>query len=161
MILAYIYEDFDIAIEALQEKHPVYFQDHIGVWSVSTSSHCHAGPISTNKSDASEYIGCCEKGQSNEIFILKEDKAIRKEEFSMKLKHALWSANFEPAEAFLSWGEEIGLKGITLSYLIHFGSKTFWLFWLLLQIKPNQPTTTSMKWIGKNRVPIRWNYLLQ
>ena len=62
-----------------------------------------------------------------------EDKALAKR-ILYELKHALWSANFEPAEGFVKLGEEIGLKGIRFAIYRYWLKRRFDFSWLYLQI---------------------------
>jgi hypothetical protein len=73
----------------------------------------------------------CQKVKAMNIHS-EEDVALGKR-ILYELKHALWSANFDPAEGFVKLGEEVGLNGITFSIYKFWLKKRYDLSWLYLQ----------------------------
>lgn len=126
------YEDFDIQVR-LARKYPVVFSDHIGVLKRLHDKSLSYGQYQRYKSKMlPSTLTVCEKVK-NMNTQPEEDLALRKRVL-YELKHALWSANFEPAEGFVKLGDEIGLKGIMFSIYKFWLKKRFDFSWLYLQL---------------------------
>jgi glycosyltransferase involved in cell wall biosynthesis len=126
------YEDFDVQLR-LARKHSVVFSDHIGVLKRRHAKSMSSGQYQLYKSKMlPSTLAVCEKVKAMNIHP-DEDKALGNR-ILYELKHALWSANFEPAEGFVKLGEEIGLKGIIFTIYKFWLKKRFDFSWLYLQI---------------------------
>jgi hypothetical protein len=126
------YEDFDIQLR-LARKHQVVFSDHIGVMKRQHANSLSSGQYQRYKSKMlPSTLIVCEKVKAMNIHP-EEDKALGKR-ILYELKHALWSANFEPAAGFVKLGEEIGLKGIKFAIYKLWLKKRYDFSWLYLQI---------------------------
>jgi glycosyltransferase involved in cell wall biosynthesis len=126
------YEDFDIQLR-LARKYPVVFSDHIGVLKRQHSNSLSSSQYQRYKSKMlPSTLAVCVKVKAMNIHP-EEDKALGKR-ILYELKHALWSANFEPAEGFVKLGEEIGLKGIRFAIYGYWLKRRFDFSWLYLQI---------------------------
>jgi glycosyltransferase involved in cell wall biosynthesis len=126
------YEDFDVQLR-LARKYPVVFSDHIGVLKRQHSKSLSSGQYQRYKSKMlPSTLAVCAKVKAMNIHP-EEDKALGKR-ILYELKHALWSANFEPAEGFVKLGQEIGLKGIRFGIYKFWLKKRFDFSWLYLQI---------------------------
>jgi glycosyltransferase involved in cell wall biosynthesis len=126
------YEDFDVQLR-LARKHSVVFSDHIGVLKRRHANSMSSGQYQLHKSKMlPSTLTVCEKVKAMNIHP-DEDKALGNR-IRYELKHALWSANFEPAQGFVRLGEEIGLKGITFTFYKFWLKKRFDFSWLYLQI---------------------------
>jgi glycosyltransferase involved in cell wall biosynthesis len=117
------YEDFDIQIR-LARNHPVVFSDHIGVMkrkhvnSMSSDQY-----LSYHSKMLPSTVKVCSKIKQLNIYP-EEDRALQKR-ILYELKHALWSANFEPARDLVALGESMGMK--SLKFLIYkYWAKNGW-----------------------------------
>jgi glycosyltransferase involved in cell wall biosynthesis len=126
------YEDFDIQLR-LARKHPVVFSDHVGVLKRKHRNSLSAGQYERYKSKMlPSTLLVCEKIRQMNIYP-EEDIALGKRVLH-ELKHALWSANFEPAAGFVKLGKEIGLKGLIFTFYKLWLKKRFDLSWLYVTI---------------------------
>ncbi len=116
------YEDFDIQLR-LARKFTVVFSDHIGVLKRKHDRSLSSGQYQRYQSEMlPSTLKVCRKAQQMNKHS-REDKALGTRVLH-ELKHALWSANFEPAAGLVQLGEEIGLKGVR-----------FWLYKLWLKLR--------------------------
>ncbi|WP_111670518.1 glycosyltransferase [Algoriphagus litoralis] len=126
------YEDFDIQIR-LARNHPVVFSDHIGVL-----KRKHAKSMSSRQYQIyhskmlPSTVKVCSKIQGMNIYP-EENKALKKRVL-YELKHALWSANFEPARELVGIGENLGMKGIRFWFYKIWATKSWDISWLYLQL---------------------------
>jgi hypothetical protein len=51
-----------------------------------------------------------------------------------ELKHALWSANFEPARELIQMGENLGLKGVKFWFYKLWAKKGWDISWLYVKL---------------------------
>jgi len=102
------YEDFDVQLR-MTRKHPVVFSDHIGVMKRKHSGSFSASQYKRyNSIMLPSTLKVCEKiKKMNQTE--QEVRALR-ERIRYELKHALFSANFSPAEGLISLGKEIGVN---------------------------------------------------
>lgn len=109
------YEDFDILVR-MARNHPVVFSSHIGVLkrkhenSMSSSQY----QIYQSKMLPSTVKVCSKILQMN---IYPEENRALKKRILYELKHALWSANFNPARELVDLGERLKMK--SLRFLIY------------------------------------------
>jgi glycosyltransferase involved in cell wall biosynthesis len=126
------YEDFDIQLR-LAREYPAVFSDHIGVLKRQHSKSLSSNQYQRYKSMMlPSTLIVCEK--IKEMNIYPEENIALGKRILFELKHALWSANFEPAEGFVKLGEEIGLKGIKFSLYKFWLKKRYDISWLYLQL---------------------------
>jgi len=126
------YEDFDIQLR-LSRKHPVVYSDHIGVLKRQHPKSLSSGQYQRYKSKMlPSTLLVCQKIKDMNVN-QEEDRALGKR-ILYELKHALWSANFEPAQGFVKLGEEIGLKGLEFTFYKFWLKKRYDFSWLYLQI---------------------------
>ena len=109
-----VYEDFDIQIR-LARKYTIIFSDHLGVLKRKHLRSLSSGQYQRYKSIMlPSTLSVCEKIHKMNTHPSEDDAlGIR---ILYELKHALWSANFIPAEGLVSLGEEIGVKGLKFSF---------------------------------------------
>ncbi len=126
------YEDFDIQIR-LARTHPVIFSDHVGVLKRKHGRSLSSGQYQRYKSKMlpSTLLVCRKIRQMNTI--PEENEALKKR-ILYELKHALWSANFEPAQGFVDLGEEIGMKGLVFAFYKFWLKNKFDFSWLYVRI---------------------------
>ncbi len=126
------YEDFDIQLR-LARKHPVVFSNHIGVLKRQHAKSLSSGQYQRYKSKMlPSTLVVCQKVKAMNLHP-EEDSALGKR-ILFELKHALWSANFEPAEGFVKLGKEIGLRGVEFAIYKYWLKKRFDFSWLYLRI---------------------------
>lgn len=126
------YEDFDIQLR-LARKYPVIFSDHIGVLKREHLKSLSSGQYQRYKSSMlPSTLIVCQKVKAMNIHS-EEDIALGKR-ILHELKHALWSANFDPAVGFVKLGEEVGLNGIRFAIYKFWLKKRYDFSWLYLQI---------------------------
>lgn len=126
------YEDFDIQLR-LARSHPVVFSDHIGVLKRKHASSLSSAQYQRYQSKMlPSTLIVCEKIKQMNVHP-EEDKALGRR-ILYELKHALWSANFEPAEGFVKLGEEVGLKGLKFFIYKFWLKRRFDFSWLYLKI---------------------------
>lgn len=102
------YEDFDIQVR-LAREHPVVFSDHIGVLKRKHSRSMSSGQYQSHHSKMlPSTVKVCSKIRGMNIY--PEENLALKKRILNELKHALWSANFEPARELVSLGEQLGIK---------------------------------------------------
>ncbi|MEB2784385.1 glycosyltransferase [Algoriphagus persicinus] len=108
-----IYEDFDIQLR-LTNKYPVVYADHVGVYK---RKHPHSLSANQYRCYQSEMLPStlrvCEKIRAMNS-TLSEDLALQKRVL-YELKHALWSANFVPAQGFVRLARQLGVESIEFS----------------------------------------------
>ncbi|GAA0879524.1 hypothetical protein GCM10009119_24920 [Algoriphagus jejuensis] len=109
------YEDFDIMVR-LARSYPVRFSDHIGVLKRKLSNSMSAAQYRPHLSKMlpSTVKVCTKIHQMNRY--PEENQALGRRVL-YELKHALWSANFEPARELVRLGEELELK--TLEFRVY------------------------------------------
>lgn len=127
------YEDFDIQIR-LARNHPAVFSDHVGVLKrihVDSMSAAQYFPSQSRMLPSTVRV-CWKIRQMNRSEEENRALAIR---ILFELKHALWSANFEPARSLVQLGKALGLK--TLDFRIYrIWAKMGWdISWLYLKLK--------------------------
>lgn len=127
------YEDFDIQIR-LARKYPLVFSDHLGILKRKHPKSLSAGQYQRYQSVMlPSTVRVCRKIHEMNTHDI-EDQALGVR-ILHELKHALWSANFEPAKNLIELGDQVGLSGI------RYGIYKFWLrkkwdmSWLYLKIK--------------------------
>jgi glycosyltransferase involved in cell wall biosynthesis len=126
------YEDFDIQIR-LARKYPVVFSDHIGVLKRKHEASMSAGQYLRYQSQMlpSTVRVCSKIKQMNSTE--EENKAL-KARILYELKHALWSANFEPALELVSMGESLGIKDPKFWFYRLWAKKGWDISWLYVQL---------------------------
>ena len=104
------YEDFDIQLR-LARDFPIVFSDHLGVFKRKHEHSLSASQYQRYHSKMLPSTLCiCEKIKEMNRSS-KEDEAL-KIRLLFELKHALWSANFQPAKGFAKLADEMNVKGI-------------------------------------------------
>ncbi len=130
------YEDFDIQIR-LARKYAVAFSNHLGVLKRTHARSLSAGQYRIRKSQMlPSTVEVCRKIKAMNTH-LSEDRALAFRVLH-ELKHALWSANFHPAEGLIKLGEEIGLSGLKFSFYKLWYKKRWDFTWLYTRLKPTQ-----------------------
>lgn len=126
------YEDFDIQIR-LAREHPVVFSNHIGVLKRKHSKSMSSDQYQSYHSKMlPSTVKVCSKIQGMNIYN-EENQALRKR-ILYELKHALWSANFEPARDLVSIGENLRIKGPKF-WIYKFWAKRGWdISWLYVYL---------------------------
>jgi hypothetical protein len=126
------YEDFDIQIR-LARNHPVLFSDHIGVLKRKHSKSMSSQQYQIYHSKMlPSTVKVCSKIQGMNIYP-EENQALKKR-ILYELKHALWSANFEPARDLVSLGENFGMSGLRFWFFRLWAKKAWDISWLYLQL---------------------------
>jgi glycosyltransferase involved in cell wall biosynthesis len=126
------YEDFDIQIR-LARNHPVVFSDHIGVL-----KRKHAKSMSSRQYQVyhskmlPSTVKVCSKIQGMNIYP-EENRALKKR-ILYELKHALWSANFAPAQELVEIGGNLGMKGVRFWFYKIWAGRKWDISWLYLQL---------------------------
>jgi glycosyltransferase involved in cell wall biosynthesis len=122
------YEDFDIQIR-LSRKYPVIFLDHVGVLkrkhgeSMSSSQYKrYSSPMLPST------VKVCSKIEGMNIY--PEENTALKQRIYYELKHALWSANFEPARELVKIGKRLGLKGPVFRFYSIWAKRSWDISWL-------------------------------
>jgi len=122
------YEDFDIQIR-LSRKYPVIFSDHIGVLKRTHEQSMSASQYKRYHSPMlPSTVKVCRKIESMNIYP-EENKALGKR-ILFELKHALWSANFDPAAELVEIGKRQGLKGLGFKFFSLWSKKRWDISWL-------------------------------
>ena len=127
------YEDFDVMVR-LARQHPVLFSDHIGVLkrqhshSMSTKQYV---PYQSKMLPST--VKVCSKIRQMNVSE-KENEALRIR-ILYELKHALWSANFEPARDLVQLGLEMGLKSPLFTIYRIWADKGWDISWLYVWLK--------------------------
>lgn len=102
------YEDFDIQIR-LARNYPVVFSDHIGVLKRKHEGSMSAGQYLRYQSQMlPSTVRVCSKIQ--QMNHTEEENKALKARILFELKHALWSANFDPALELVKMGENLGIN---------------------------------------------------
>jgi len=127
------YEDFDIQLR-LARKYPIAFSNHLGVLKRKHPKSLSTGQYKRYQSIMlPSTVEVCEKiKEMNTHESENEALGIR---ILHELKHALWSANFEPADGLIRIGEEIGLSGLKYSLYKFWYKKKWDLSWLYQKVK--------------------------
>lgn len=126
------YEDFDIQVR-LAREHPLVFSDHIGVLKRKHSKSMSAGQYQSYHSRMlPSTVKVCSKIQGMNIYP-EENQALRKR-ILYELKHALWSANFEPARELVSLGENIGIRGLKFWFYKLWAKNAWDISWLYIRL---------------------------
>ncbi|MEB2776041.1 glycosyltransferase family 2 protein [Algoriphagus sp. D3-2-R+10] len=107
------YEDFDIQLR-LTNKYPVVFSDHVGVYKRKHPASFSANQYKSYHSDMlPSTLRVCEKIRAMNR-ASSEDSAL-KARVLFELKHALWSANFDPAKGFVILAKQLEVKSLEFS----------------------------------------------
>lgn len=126
------YEDFDIQIR-LARNYPVVFSDHIGVLKRKHAGSMSAGQYLRYQSQMlPSTVKICSKIQQMN-YTEEENKAL-KARILFELKHALWSANFEPALELVRMGENLGIKSLKFWFYRLWAKKGWDISWLYVQL---------------------------
>lgn len=126
------YEDFDIQIR-LAREHPLVFSNHIGVLKRKHSKSMSHGQYQSYHSQMlPSTVKVCSKIQVMNIYP-EENQALRKR-ILYELKHALWSANFEPARDLIAIGENLGIKGLKFWIYKVWASQGWDISWLYVRL---------------------------
>lgn len=126
------YEDFDILIR-LTRNHPVLFSNHIGVLKRKHAQSMSAGQYRPHRSKMLPSTAkVCSKIHQMNLYP-DENKALEVR-LLYELKHALWSANFEPAREFIRLGENLGLKNLEFKFYRYWARKAWDISWLYTMI---------------------------
>lgn len=126
------FEDFDIQIR-LSRNHPLVFSDHIGVL-----KRKHGRSMSSSQYQAyhskmlPSTVKVCSKIQGMNIYP-EENKALKKR-ILYELKHALWSANFEPAKELVALGDNLGMKGLKFLFFKLWATKGWDISWVYVKL---------------------------
>lgn len=126
------YEDFDIQIR-IARKYTIVFSEHIGVLKRKHLRSLSSGQYQRYKSVMlPSTLEVCQKiHEMNTHHTEDEALGVR---ILYELKHALWSANFEPAKGLVALGEEIGMKGLQFSFYKFWLRQGWDLSWLYVRI---------------------------
>lgn len=126
------YEDFDIQIR-LSRNHPVVFSDHIGVLKRKHNKSMSAEQYQSYHSKMlPSTVKVCSKILGMNIY--PEENTALKRRILYELKHALWSANFEPAKDLVELGNELGIKSIKFLFYKLWTSMRWDISWLYVQL---------------------------
>lgn len=126
------YEDFDIQIR-LSRNHPVVFSDHIGVLKRKHNKSMSAEQYQSYHSKMlPSTVKVCSKILGMNIY--PEENTALKRRILYELKHALWSANFEPAKDLVELGNELGIKSIRFLFYKLWTSMRWDISWLYVQL---------------------------
>lgn len=126
------YEDFDIQIR-LARNHPAVFSDHIGVLKRKHPNSMSSGQYQSYHSKMlPSTVRVCSKIQGMNIYP-EENEALKKR-ILFELKHALWSANFEPARELVALGEGSGMKGLRFMFYKVWAAKAWDISWLYVRL---------------------------
>lgn len=127
------YEDFDIQIR-LARKYPILFSDHIGIVKRVHQSSMSAGQYKRYQSKMlPSTVKVCSKILNQNQ--LPEENLALQERIMYELKHALWSANFEPAKELIQLGRQLGIKNLRFSLFELWGKKHWDISWLYSLLK--------------------------
>jgi GT2 family glycosyltransferase len=126
------YEDFDIQLR-LARKYPVVFSNHFGVLKRIHNQSMSVKQYQRRQSKMlpSTVKVCSKIIQMNQSPEENKSLGIR---VLFELKHALWSANFEPAQELVSLGERLGMKGIKFLFYKIWAKRRWDISWLYLQL---------------------------
>lgn len=126
------YEDFDIQLR-LTRKYPVVFSDHFGVLKRIHNQSMSFRQYQRRQSKMlpSTVRVCWKILQMNQNSEENMSLSIR---VQFELKHALWSANFEPAQDLVRLGERLGLKGIKFLLYKIWAKRRWDISWLYIQL---------------------------
>ena len=126
------YEDFDIQIR-LAAKYPLVFSDHIGVLKRKHAGSMSAGQYLRYQSQMlPSTVRVCSK--ILEMDLSEEEKKALKLRILYELKHALWSANFEPAKELVGMGNQIGIENPKFWFYRLWAKKGWDISWLYVQL---------------------------
>ena len=126
------YEDFDIQVR-LARNHPVVFSDHIGVLKRKHGKSMSSRQYQIYHSKMlPSTVKVCSKIQGMNMYP-EENQALKKR-ILYELKHALWSANFEPARELVALGENLGMSGLRFWFFRLWAKKAWDISWLYLQL---------------------------
>lgn len=126
------YEDFDILVR-LTRNHPVVFSDHIGVLKRKHANSMSSAQYHRYQSKMlPSTVKVCSKIQQMNLYP-EENKALGVR-IIYELKHALWSANFEPALELVKMGESLGLKGLVFRFYKLWAKKGWDISWLYVKL---------------------------
>lgn len=127
------YEDFDIQIR-LARKYPLAFSNHLGILKRKHPKSLSSGQYQRYQSIMlPSTVEVCRK--------IKELNTHESEDEALgirimhELKHALWSANFDPAKSLVELGEQIGLTGFKYWLYKYWLRKRWDMSWLYIKIK--------------------------
>lgn len=122
------YEDFDVQLR-LARKYPVVFSNHIGVMKRKHSASLSASQYKRyNSVMLPSTLKVC--GKIKQMNQTEQEMQALRERVRYELKHALFSANFFPAEGFISLGKEIGINCRLFALYRLWGKSRLDLSWL-------------------------------
>jgi glycosyltransferase involved in cell wall biosynthesis len=122
------YEDFDIQLR-LARKYPVVFSDHIGVLKRIHGDSMSAMQYQRYQSNMLPSTArVCSKIYQMNLYA-EENKALA-DRILYELKHALWSANFDPANELVRVGENLGIRGPLFAFYKTWARKGWDISWL-------------------------------
>jgi glycosyltransferase involved in cell wall biosynthesis len=126
------YEDFDIQLR-LSRYHPVAFSNHIGVLKRKHNKSMSAGQYQSYHSKMlPSTVTVCSKIMGMNIY--PEENQALKRRILYELKHALWSANFEPANDLITLGNELGMKSVRFLFFKFWASMRWDISWLYVKL---------------------------
>ncbi|MBN7811632.1 glycosyltransferase [Algoriphagus sp. H41] len=127
------YEDFDILVR-LARNHPVLFSDHIGVLKRKHARSMSAAQYRPYHSKMlPSTVKVCSKIHQMNVYP-EENKALEVRVL-YELKHALWSANFEPARELVRLGEDLGMDSLKFRFYRFWAEKAWDISWLYTQLR--------------------------
>ncbi len=126
------YEDFDILVR-LARRHPVCFSDHIGVLKRQHARSMSAGQYLPHHSRMlpSTVKVCAKIHQMNR---LPEENRALATRILHELKHALWSANFEPARGLVRLGETLGMNNLEFRFYRIWAKNAWDISWIYVKL---------------------------
>lgn len=127
------YEDFDILIR-LARSYPVCFSDHIGVLK---RKHIHSMSARQYLPHRSKMLPSTVKVCSKILQMNHSPEENRALEVRIlyELKHALWSANFEPARELVSLGDTLGMSSLKFKFYKIWAKYTWDISWIYMKVK--------------------------
>jgi glycosyltransferase involved in cell wall biosynthesis len=126
------YEDFDIQIR-ISRNHPVVFSDHVGVLKRKHNKSMSAGQYQNYHSKMlPSTVKVCSKILGMNIY--PEENRALKRRILYELKHALWSANFEPAKDLVELGNELRMKSIKFLFYKLWTTMRWDISWLYVKL---------------------------
>lgn len=122
------YEDFDVQVR-LARNYPLVFSDHIGVLKRKHAASMSEGQYKRydSKMLPTTVKVCLKIEAMNQT--AEENRALG-ERVMYELKHALWSANFDPARELADLGGRIGLKSLRFKWYRLWAKKRWDISWL-------------------------------
>lgn len=126
------YEDFDIQLR-LARNHPAVFSDHLGVL-----KRMHAKSMSSRQYQSHHSrmlpstVQVCSKIMGMNVY--PEENDALKKRITYELKHALWSANFEPARELVALGDELGMKSLKFRLYKLWARQAWDISWLYVRL---------------------------